>query len=436
MSHARSKVGYGRFRKRLGPCVAIIFAFGCSDDDGGPMPEPSGPVLAVSQSNLVFGTTESEQIISITNAGTGTLNWTVTASAHWLNLSPSEGSTSTETDEVTATVIRTGLNPGNHAATTTVVPDVGDPRLIPVDVTVTGPPSPSELVLVPAGTFVMGDGRARCGISEHEVTLTRAFRLGQHEVTNREYMDAVQWAYDHDYVTATVRSVADKLDGSTEELLDLESEIQFDGAGRFYLRESPSRFAQEAYPDGYAPAYHPVKDVTWYGAVRYCDWVSLQAGLPRAYQHAGDWSCNGGNPYGALGYRLPTDAEWEYAAQWNDERIYPWGSEPPDCHRTNIDYACIGWTSPVGSYPPAPQALGLSDMAGNILEWCNDWLTCGLGTTPVTDPVGPPDGEYKILRGGAAVSNDASPRCAERDNNDPDDSFHFIGFRIAQTVRP
>ena len=97
-------------------------------------------------------------------------------------------------------------------------------------------------VLVPAGTFIMGDGVAYCGEETHDVTLTRDFYLGQHEVTNQECLGALQWAYDHGYVTATTSAVFDNLDGSTERLLNLEdvhSEIQFDGAGSFYVHESP-----------------------------------------------------------------------------------------------------------------------------------------------------------------------------------------------------
>ena len=300
-----------------------------------------------------------------------------------------------------------------------------------------------QMVYVPAGTFVMGDGVAYCGVDQRWVTLTHDFYLGQHEVTNQEYLEALQWARDNGYVTATTTSVRDNLDGSTQELLDLndsDCEIQFEsGTGTFYLRESPSSNAQNAYPGGYDPADHPVKEVTWYGAVRYCDWLSLRAGLPRAYQHSGDWSCNGGDPYGASGYRLPTDAEREYAAQHNDDRIYPWGGESPDCSRANFynGYYCVRWTSPVGSYPDAPAPLGLSDMAGNLWEWCNDWHVCNLGTETISDPVGETSGISRVLRGGSWGSfPSALLRCAYRHGHTPDYSDDGVGLRVARTVNP
>ena len=294
------------------------------------------------------------------------------------------------------------------------------------------------MVMVPAGEFIMGDGVSECGVDEREVTLTRDFYLGQHEVTNQEYLVVLQWAYDHGHVTATTTSVTDNLDGSVVELLDLDDEdceIQFDEAGIFFVREAPSGDAQNAYPGGYDSSDHPVKEVTWYGAARYCDWLSIKAGLSRAYEHSGDWSCNGGDPYGAGGYRLPTDAEWEYAAQFDDERIYPWGEEEPDCSRANY-ISCVGWTSPVGNYPGTPQVLGLSDMAGNVFERCNDWHQCNLGTDPVIDPTGPGSGDLRVARSGCWAHGAHCLKCAYRNFLHPGSSFGDLGFRIARTAEP
>ena len=184
-----------------------------------------------------------------------------------------------------------------------------------------------------------------------------------------------------------------------------------------------------------------MKQVTWYGAVRYCDWLSLQQGVPRAY-HGGDWACNYGDPYGAEEYRLPTDAEWEYAAQWNDDRIYPWGNEAPDCNRGNclVAHACVGWSTSVGSYPDAPPALGLSDMAGNTFELVNDWQWCNLGTAPVIDPVGPASGQYgtyKVIRGGSwGLDFCCFYRCADRYIAGVYGATGDVGFRVARTVTP
>jgi len=311
------------------------------------------------------------------------------------------------------------------------------------------------MVRVSAGTFTMGDGAAPCGVDERTVTLTRDFLLGQHEVTNQEYLESLQWALDNGYVIADPDSVRDNLDGSQVTLLRMANpycEIQFDlGMGKFYLRESPSAEAQSTYPGGYDPAVHPVKKVTWYGAVAFCDWLSMRMALPRAYQHTGNWSCNGGDPYGAPGFRLPTDAEWEYAAQWNDERTYPWGNQPPNCGRANFApdevTMCVGWSTRVGNYPPAPMAPGLWDMAGNMAEMCNDVFTCNLGTLPYVDPAGPPTGTERVLRGGfwMAVCDTCDwgvdgLRSAARGalNLELDDNDGDIGngFRAARTFAP
>ena len=294
------------------------------------------------------------------------------------------------------------------------------PHDITPEIDIPRPHRPNRMVLVPAGSFTMSDGEAYCGEDERLVTLTNDFYLGQYEVTNGEYRDALQWAYNQGYVTATASTVQDNLDGSTVELVDLDDsdcEISFSG-GTFSLDSGKED--------------HPVIEVSWYGAARYCDWLSLQSGLSRAYDHSSDWSCNGGDPYGATGYRLPTDAEWEYAAQYNDERVYPWGNESPSSVLANYNYD-VGWTTPVGNYPAAPAALDLYDMAGNVWEWCNDRHVCNLGTTPAIDPTGPGSGSYRVLRGGSWLYRGFSLRCATRYYGSPSGVYGDSGFRCARS---
>jgi formylglycine-generating enzyme required for sulfatase activity len=282
-----------------------------------------------------------------------------------------------------------------------------------------GGPTPGEMVLVPAGSFTQGDGVAYCGVDQRQVTLTRSFYLGTCEVTNQEYLDQLQWAYNHGYVTATAASVRDNLDGSTQLLVDLSSgfqQISFDN-GTFTVEPGRENY--------------PVTSVCWFGAVAYCDWLSMNEGKIRAYNHS-TWQCNAGNPYTADGYRLPTDAEWEYAAQYNDERIFPWGNEAIDCSRSNST-GCIGMPVPVASYPAGSSALGLYDMTGNVWEWCNDWEVCSLGTEPVTDPVGPASETGRVVHGGSYTHVDYYSRCAGRISYSPGSCYSYGGFRIART---
>jgi formylglycine-generating enzyme required for sulfatase activity len=287
-------------------------------------------------------------------------------------------------------------------------------------VTVTGePPIPGETVLVPAGTFTQGDGSAYCGVDQRQVTLNRSFYLGVCEVTNKEYRDLLQWAYDQAYVTVAEGWVHDNLDGSTAWLLYLESgscQISLDGG----------TFAVASGKDDY-----PVVSVTWYGAVAYCDWLSMHEGWEREYSHS-TWRCNAGDPYAAYGYRLPTDAEWEYAAQYNDDRLLPWGDEDFDCTHSNSS-GCVGAPVAVGSYPAGASALGLYDMAGNVWEWCNDWEICDLGTESAVDPVGPASGDGHVVHGGSWTHVEQYSRCAGRISYSPGASHAYGGFRIARS---
>jgi len=287
-------------------------------------------------------------------------------------------------------------------------------------VTVTGSqPVPGTMILVPSGNFTQGDGVAYCGADQRQVLLNRPFYLGQCEVTNQEYRDLLQWAYDQGHITATETSVRDDLDGSSQLLVDLSSgfmNIAFSG-GVFSVAS------------GYEQ--HPVTSVNWYGAAAYCDWLSMHEGLAREYDHA-TWLCNGGDPYSAYAYRLPTDAEWEYAAQYNDGRIFPWGNEALDCTRSNST-GCAGHPDAVGSYPAGVSALGFYDMTGNVWEWCNDWEVCDLGTEPAVDPVGPASGDGRVVHGGSFTHVEQYSRRAGRISYSPGSCYSYGGFRIARS---
>ncbi len=293
----------------------------------------------------------------------------------------------------------------------------GDNRVCP---DISPGPTPGAMVLVPAGIFTMGEGVAFCGESQHQVTLTHSFYLGKYEVTNQEYRDALQWAYTENppLVVVFPSGVYDNTDGSRVELVNFESDsccISF-RADTFAVRSGKENY--------------PMVEVSWYGAAAYCDWLSMMQGLTRAYSHS-TWQCNGGSPYTAQGYRLPTDAEWEYAARYNDGRIYPWGNETPDCSRANT-HGCVGRTTPVGSYPAAPASLGLCDMVGNVWEWCNDWWTCDLGMEATTDPTGLSNGSRRTLRGGSWRNDGDNLRCALRLGS-PLSGGYVMGFRIVRS---
>jgi len=170
---------------------------------------------------------------------------------------------------------------------------------------------------------------------------------------------------------------------------------------------------------------HPINCVDWGQAAAYCAWT---------------------------GGRLPTEAEWEYAARGSDGRIHPWGSEPPSARRLNACGAeCLaaarrdgtprkalyddddGWptTAPVGSYPEGASPFGVLDMAGNVWEWTADWY----GPYPEaaqTDPQGAATGTSRVSRGGSWTSGGAErARAADRDWLDPEIREAGLGFRCA-----
>lgn len=166
---------------------------------------------------------------------------------------------------------------------------------------------------------------------------------------------------------------------------------------------------------------HPVVYVSSRDALAFCQWLSAQEGRK---------------------YRLPTEAEWEYAARGMDNRAYPWGGRLDAGHfanfadrRTSLAWRDVniddGWaeTSPVGFYPRGASPFGIEDMAGNVYEWCLDFFDT-YRTRNRVNPRGPMEGTKRVYRGGSWRSRAASLRASARAFNAPEYSSNDVGFRV------
>ncbi|MFT7218895.1 MAG: sulfatase activating formylglycine-generating enzyme [Candidatus Azotimanducaceae bacterium] len=255
------------------------------------------------------------------------------------------------------------------------------------------------------GRLNMGAGRREPGRRSNEiekdVTLTRAFYLGIHEISNDHFQ-----AFDP---------------GHNSGLL-----------GRALLSD-PER---------------PAVNMTWARAVEYCNWLSRKDGLPSAYEKIeGAWRLVA--PY-TIGYRLPTEAEWAWASRYASGikgSRFPWGdSMPPSAGAGNFaDVSAESMTTyhiknyndsfrgpaPSGSF--AANELGIYDLAGNVSEWIHDYYSVELARQPLTDPVGPGRGDYRVIRGANYTQGRFSTlRWTYRDYGA--EARPDVGFRIARFV--
>jgi formylglycine-generating enzyme required for sulfatase activity len=245
----------------------------------------------------------------------------------------------------------------------------------------------NNMVYIKGGTFTMGSpgAEAESDFDEapHQVTVS-SFFLGKYEVTQDEYQ---------------------KIMNSTP--------------GNFKGKELP------------------VESISWYDAILFCKKKKKKQGLTLVYDIKGTavkWD------RGADGYRLPTEAEWEYACRAGTSTPFNTGSnitteqanyDGTYPYNNNAQGLFIEKTTPVGSYPA--NAWGLYDMHGNVFEWCWDWH--GNYTRDAqTDPTGPASGALHIIRGGSWVNGGQTLRSANRGVYIPGDGYERIGFRLARNA--
>lgn len=283
-----------------------------------------------------------------------------------------------------------------------------------------------KMVLIPGGSFQMG---STDGDSDeqpvHAVTVSD-FYLGKHEVTVKEFRKFVQAA---GYVTD-----AEKQGGAYvyDENLRWEKKLDANWGNPYFNQDDD----------------HPVVCVSWNDAVAYCNWRSRQDNLTPAYTISDSTvNCD----ISANGYRLPTEAEWEYAARSGSKGYkYSWGNGDPtrskggniadESAKTKFSDWTIWegyndgyiYTAPVDKF--GENDFGICNLSGNAWEWCWDWYDDNYYANSANqNPKGPSEGNLRVLRGGSWSINQHYVRAVYRDRAAPFNASVHAGFRLAKT---
>lgn len=269
------------------------------------------------------------------------------------------------------------------------------------------------MMYVPAGEFSMGSNDGWDNEKPVHTVYLDAYWIDQTEVTNEmfsTFIDAT--GYETDAEKAGESKVYLKVN------LLYGGWVEVPGADWNHPIGSSSNLSELD--------NHPVVHVSWNDAQVYCEW---------------------------RGARLPTEAEWEKAAGWDDEkkehRIYPWGNTFLGTRLNFCDKNCpLNWadissddgyefTSPVGHYPEGISFYGLFDMAGNVWEWVADWHGKNYySSSPSSNPKGPSSGSDRVLRGGCWGGDFSIIRSAIRGGAAPDNPGLSVGFRCARDGSP
>ena len=250
-----------------------------------------------------------------------------------------------------------------------------------------------DLVLVPAGSFKMGDTfgdglpRER---PAHTVELD-AFYIGKYETTNGDWR---KFRDDPGY-----------------------DDPKFWPSGKPFPKDQVPYWTQANNHGGGTPDSddYPVLGVNWDSAVAYCNWLSAKTGKK---------------------YRLPTEAEWEKAARGTDQRRYPWGNEINHSFANYVGTSKFDTGMKVGSFPKGASPYGALDMGGNVMEWCSDWYSRDYySVSPKKNPKGPATGAYRVVRGGSFFLEAFDLRTYARSAAWPSfQSLRMLGFRVARDL--
>ncbi len=319
---------------------------------------------------------------------------------------------------------------------------------------------------IPGGSFQMGDSFSEGGLDElpvHTVMLD-SFHIGKYEVTNQQYCDFLNSALAQGLITVTSNIVYKADSGTGYPYCDTHasstySQIDFLGGAFSVCTKSGRNMVND-----------PMVKVSWYGAVAFCNWLSQQEGKEPCYDLS-TWECD----FNKSGYRLPTEAQWEYAARGGlSGKRFPWGDTITHTYANYYSSDSYGYdisstrgyhpiwnddvlpyTSPVGFFDgnlkyksdynwaggltfyqttSGANGYGLYDMAGNVWEWCDDWyLNTYYSSSPLTNPAGPTTGSSRVLRGGNWDNNHPSYcRVASRGYPlVPTSRSDYLGFRLA-----